>query len=45
MKSFITKALSTFLSLALIIGQFDVSVMCRLDFYQPQVPQNLLKNE
>ena len=43
MKRMLNKCFGAFLAVALFVGQFDVSLMCRRDFYQPPVPEKLLK--
>lgn len=42
MKHVFTRFCNSFLALALLIGTVDVSMMSRLDFYQPPVPEELL---
>lgn len=43
MKRIFNRCISAFLSLAFLIGTIDVSMMTRKDFYQPPVPEQLLK--
>lgn len=35
---------NTFLALAFMVGTVDVSMMTRQEFYQPPVPEKLLKH-
>lgn len=43
MKRILNRCISVFLGLAFLIGTVDVSMMTRENFYQPPVPEQLLK--
>lgn len=45
MKKLFTRFCNGFLALALLVGSVDVSMMSRFDFYQPPVPEALLKKQ
>ena len=43
MKKILNRCISAFLGLAFLIGTIDVSMLSRDEFYQPPVPEQLLK--
>jgi len=45
MKKIFARFCNGFLALALLIGTIDVSMMSRFEFYQPPVPEALLKKQ
>lgn len=45
MKKIFARFCNGFLALALLVGTIDVSMMSREVFYQPPVPEALLKNQ
>jgi cyclic lactone autoinducer peptide len=45
MKKLFTRFCNGFLALALLVGSVDVSMMTREVFYQPPVPEALLKKQ
>lgn len=45
MKKLFYSCCNAFLTLAVLIGSLDLSVMSRDDFYQPPVPEQLLNKQ
>lgn len=43
MKKVLLGLCNSFLTVAVLVGQFDISLMSRLDYYQPPVPEQLRK--